>query len=311
MRLVLGGAGFIGSAMVRVLGEAVVFDALTYAGRRENLEDVRHVFVQGDILDRRALEEVVKKYEPDVVFNFAAQTHVDRSIVDPEPFVRTNVEGTVNVLELARTHKFRYVHVSTDEVYGEQEAAEGAPLRPSSPYSASKAAADMFVHAYVRTYGVDALIVRPSNNYGPRQFPEKLIPKSLLRLLKGLEVPLYGDGMQVRDWIYVEDTVKVIARLADEGASGKVYNIPGGQLATNMEVVNIVGEIVGVEPNVRFVGDRPGHDRFYRMSTSLKYDVTPLREGLRRTVEWYLANRWWWEPLVQDRYYGSDEAWRS
>ena len=276
MQLILGGAGFIGSAMTRTLRNPVVYDALTYAGRRENLNDVEHVFVKGDILDIRSLETVIEEYRPEVVFNFAAQTHVDRSIADPHPFIQTNVQGTVNILELARRHHFRYVHVSTDEVYGEQEASETSPLRPSSPYSASKAAADMFVLAYVRTYGVDAFIVRPSNNYGPRQFPEKLIPKSLLRMLEGKEVPIYGDGKQVRDWIYVEDTARIIASLADKGEAGRVYNIPGGQLATNIEIVNAIAEIVGVEPKLKFVADRPGHDRFYRMTTTLKYEVCLL-----------------------------------
>lgn len=311
MQLILGGAGFIGSAMTRTLHNPVVYDALTYAGRRENLNDVEHVFVKGDILDIRSLETVIEEYRPEVVFNFAAQTHVDRSIADPQPFIQTNVQGTVNILELARRHHFRYVHVSTDEVYGEQEADEASPLRPSSPYSASKAAADMFVLAYVRTYGVDAFIVRPSNNYGPRQFPEKLIPKSLLRMLAGKEVPIYGDGKQVRDWIHVEDTARIIASLMDRGEAGRVYNIPGGQLATNIEIVSAIAEIAGVEPKLKFVADRPGHDRFYRMTTTLKYEVTPLREGLRKTVRWYLDNKWWWEPLLQDKFYGEDESWRS
>jgi len=209
--LVIGGTGFIGSAFVRLLDNAVVFDALTYAGRRENLEGVKHTFVLGDVCSEK-LYETIERFKPQVVVNFAAQTHVDRSIAQPEHFVKTNVLGVLNVLEASRKWEFKYAHISTDEVYGEQEANEESCLSPSSPYAASKGCGDLFVKAYVRTYGVDAFIIRPSNNFGPRQYPEKFVPKAIIRTLLGLHVPIYGDGRQQRDWIYVEDTARVILR---------------------------------------------------------------------------------------------------
>ncbi|MCY0860791.1 MAG: dTDP-glucose 4,6-dehydratase [Sulfolobaceae archaeon] len=315
--VVLGGAGFIGSAFVRELNKRgvkpIVFDALTYAGRLENLKDVDHIFVKGDIRDVNALDRLLSN-GVDVVVNFAAETHVDRSIYSPKDFVETNVLGVLNVLEASRKYDFKYVHISTDEVYGDEQCADdNAPLKPSSPYSASKASADLFVKAYVRTYGVKAMIVRPSNNYGPRQFPEKLIPKTIIRTLLDLPVPIYGDGKQERDWIYVEDTARIIADMIVNSAkwNGEVYNLPGKQTVTNMELVKMIGEIMGKEVKVKFVEDRPGHDRRYCMEPSIGYEVTPLREGLRRTVEWYLENRWWWEPLIGDKFFKDDVPWRG
>lgn len=312
--LVIGGAGFIGSSLVRELSgeeEVVVYDLLTYAGRVENLQGVKHVLVKGDVASQE-LHEVVEKYSPSTVINLAAETHVDRSIYSPENFVRTNVFGALNVLEAARKFDFRYVHVSTDEVYGEECADEGAPLNPSSPYSASKAGADLLVKAYVRTYSLDAFIVRPSNNYGPRQYPEKMIPKAVIRTLLGMSVPVYGDGKQERDWIYVEDTAKLISRLTREGRKGEVYNLPGNNVVTNLELLRTLQEVMGVEVRLKFVSDRPGHDRRYCMrNTKLNYTTTPLREGLERTVRWYRENSWWWEPLIKDRFFLEDEPWRG
>ncbi|QKR00838.1 dTDP-glucose 4,6-dehydratase [Metallosphaera tengchongensis] len=314
--VVLGGAGFIGSAFVREVNRRgvtpTVFDALTYAGRTENLVGTGHALVRGDVRDPQALDKVLSG-NVDVVVNFAAETHVDRSIYSPRGFVETNVLGVLNVLEASRKYDFKYVHVSTDEVYGDGRCAdEDAALNPSSPYSASKASADLFVKAYVRTYGVKAIVVRPSNNYGPRQYPEKMIPKVIIRTLSGLPVPIYGDGRQERDWIYVEDTVRTMADVMEGSArwGGEVYNLPGGQPVTNLELVRTIGEVMGREVKVKFVEDRPGHDRRYCMEPSLEYKVMPLREGLSRTVEWYLQNRWWWEPLLDDKFFRDEAPWR-
>ncbi|QIW24516.1 dTDP-glucose 4,6-dehydratase [Sulfolobus sp. S-194] len=312
--MVLGGAGFIGSAFVRELNKRgikpLIYDLLTYAGRLENLKDTDYEFVKGDIRDER-LHEVIADYKPDVVVNFAAETHVDRSIYKPQDFLTTNVFGVVNVLEASRRYNFNYVHISTDEVYGEDCADENSPLNPSSPYSASKASADLFVRAYVRTYNIKAIIVRPSNNFGPRQFPEKFIPKAIIRTWLGLHVPVYGDGKQERDWIFVEDTTRIIADLLEKAEwRGEVYNIPGKQRVSNLDLLKMLGEVMGKEIRIRFVSDRPGHDRRYCMNTRLKYEVTPLKDGLRRTYEWYLENEWWWRPLIVDKFFKEDEPWK-
>ena len=309
---VLGGAGFIGSAFVRELNKRgirpLVVDLLTYAGRLENLKDTDHEFVKADVRDQ-SIHEVLK--EVDVVVNFAAETHVDRSIYKPQDFVTTNVLGTINVLEAARRFGFKYAHISTDEVYGEECGDEDSPLNPSSPYSASKASADLFVKAYVRTYKVKAIILRPSNNYGPRQFPEKFIPKAIIRTLLGLHVPVYGDGKAERDWIFVEDTARIIADLLDRAEwKGEVYNIPGKQRVTNLDLLKLLGEVMGKEIKIKFVSDRPGHDRRYCMNTRLSYETTPLKEGLRKTYEWYLENEWWWRPLIAEKFFKEDEPWR-
>ena len=309
MILVTGGAGFIGSAFVRIVDNPVVYDALTYSGRLENLQGVPHTFIKGDIRDKEKLEKVVNDYGIDIIVNFAAESHVDRSISDPGTFL-VNVEGVVNLLNICRKYGIRLVHISTDEVYGEREnATEDSPLNPSSPYAASKAAGDLFIKAYVRTYGVDAIIIRPSNNYGPRQYPEKFIPKTIIRTLLGLEVPIYGDGSQVRDWIYVEDTVRLIKDLMKNGKSGEIYNLPGNNHITNLELVKLIGKIMNKEVKIKFVKDRPGHDRLYSMKSKLKYEVTPLEEGLRKTIEWYINNEWWWRGLINDRYFKLDEPW--
>jgi dTDP-glucose 4,6-dehydratase len=309
---VLGGAGFIGSAFVRELNKRgirpLVVDLLTYAGRLENLKDTDHEFVRADVRDQ-SIHEILK--QADLVVNFAAETHVDRSIYKPQDFVITNVLGTINVLEVARRFGFKYVHISTDEVYGEECGDEDSPLNPSSPYSASKASAGLFVKAYVRTYKVKAVILRPSNNYGPRQFPEKFILKIIIRTLLGLHVPIYGDGKQERDWIFVEDTARIIADLLERAEwKGEVYNIPGKQTVSNLELVKLLSEVMGKEVRIKFVSDRPGHDRRYCMNTRLSYETTPLKEGLRKTYEWYLENEWWWRPLIAEKFFKEDEPWR-
>lgn len=311
--IIIGGAGFIGSAFVREVNKRgikpIVVDLLTYAGRKENLIGTEHEFIRADVRSEE-IHDIVKN--SDIVVNFAAETHVDRSIYRPQDFVTTNVLGVVNLLEAARKYDFKYVHISTDEVYGEECADEDSPLKPSSPYSASKASADLFVKAYVRTYGIKAIIVRPSNNYGPRQFPEKLIPKAIIRTFLNMHVPIYGDGRAERDWIYVEDTVRIIYDIIERSEwRGEVYNIPGGQRYSVLDVIKMIGEIMGKEVKVKFVGDRPGHDRRYCMTTKLKYEVTPLKEGLRKTVEWYLNNRWWWEDLIKDKFFTEDEPWKE
>jgi dTDP-glucose 4,6-dehydratase len=309
---VLGGAGFIGSAFVRELNKRgirpIVVDLLTYAGRLENLKGTDHEFIKADIRDQ-SIHEILRQV--DLVVNFAAETHVDRSIYKPQDFVTTNVLGVINVLETARRLDFKYVHISTDEVYGEECGDEDSPLNPSSPYSASKASADLFVKAYVRTYNVKAIIVRPSNNFGPRQFPEKFIPKAIIRTLLGSHVPVYGDGKQERDWIFVEDTARIIADLLDEVKwKGEVYNILGKQRVSNLELIKLLSEVMGKEIRIKFVSDRPGHDRRYCMSTRLSYQVTPLKEGLRKTCEWYVNNEWWWRPLIDDKFFKEDEPWK-
>ncbi|WP_016730708.1 dTDP-glucose 4,6-dehydratase [Saccharolobus islandicus] len=312
---VLGGAGFIGSAFVRELNKRgirpIIIDLLTYAGRVENLKDTDHEFIKADIRDQK-LHDILREYKVEVVINFAAESHVDRSIYKPQDFVTTNVLGTINVLEAARRFNFNYVHISTDEVYGEECGDESSPLNPSSPYSASKASADLFVKAYVRTYSVNAIIVRPSNNFGPRQFPEKLIPKAIIRTFLGLHVPIYGDGKQERDWIFVEDTARIIADLIDKAEwRREVYNIPGKQRVSNLELVKLLSEVMGKEVRIKFVSNRPGHDRRYCMNTKLSYEVTPLKEGLRKTYEWYISNEWWWRPLIDDKFFKEDEPWKS
>ncbi|ACP37434.1 dTDP-glucose 4,6-dehydratase [Saccharolobus islandicus] len=314
--MVLGGAGFIGSAFVRELNsrkiKPLVFDLLTYAGRLENLSGTDYDFVKGDIRDSK-LHDVIASFRPEIIVNFAAETHVDRSIYKPQDFVTTNILGTVNILEALRLYNFKYVHVSTDEVYGEECADENSPLNPSSPYSASKASADLLVKSYVRTYNVEAIIVRPSNNYGPRQFPEKFIPKTIIRTLLGLHVPIYGDGKQERDWIYVEDTAKIIADLLSKAEwKGNVYNLPGGQRVTNIEIIKLLEEIMNRKIEVRFVSDRPGHDKRYCMiNTKLRYTSTTLADGLRKVYEWYINNRWWWESLISNKFFREDEPWKT
>lgn len=318
--LVTGGAGFIGSNYVRHVlrehpaDEVVVLDKLTYAGRLENLADVsenpRFTFVHGAIEDREAVDAALA--DCDAVVNFAAESHVDRSIEDPEAFITTDVIGTHVLLEAARAAGVgRYLQVSTDEVYGSIEEGsftETSPIDPSSPYSASKAGGDMLVQAYFRTYGMPALICRASNNYGPYQYPEKLIPLCILNALAGDKLPVYGDGMQVRNWLHVEDHCSGIDTVLREGAEGEVYNIGGPDECPNIEVVRRILELTGRDESlIEHVTDRPGHDRRYSLSSdktrSLGWEAkVRFDEGLAQTVEWYREHEEWWAPIRSGEY---------
>jgi dTDP-glucose 4,6-dehydratase len=320
--LVTGGAGFIGSHFVELLlrtypdVEVITLDKLTYAGTLDNLravmDDPRHRFVQGDVTRRADVEAVLPGVQ--WVFHFAAETHVDRSLYDPGRFLETDVWGTFEVLEAARRHGVEgFVHVSTDEVYGSVDeglAHEQAPLEPSSPYSASKAAADRLAHAYAVTFGLPVLIVRPCNAYGPRQFPEKLIPFFIVRALQDQPLPLYGDGQNVRDWLYVEDLCEAIRVVAERGTFGTVYNIGAGNLLPNIEVAHRILALLGKPTSlIRRVPDRPGHDRRYAMDWGRIRRLgwrpeTDFDRGLRVTVEWYRTHPERWQNLE------SDEAFR-
>ncbi len=319
MRLmVTGGAGFIGSTYVRRhLGEhpddeIVVLDKLTYAGRRENLAGVdegRLGFVEGDIADREAVARAIEGC--DAVVNFAAESHVDRSIEDPGAFIQTDVYGTFVLLEAARDAGIRHLQISTDEVYGSIEEGsftESSPIEPSSPYSASKAGGDLIVGAFQRTYGADALIVRASNNYGPRQHPEKLIPLIVLNALAGDRLPVYGDGMQVRNWLFTEDFAAAIDVVLAKGEAGEVYNVGGPQELPNIEVIKTILELTGRDESlIDYVTDRLGHDRRYSLASERtealgwKAEVD-FTEGIRRTVEWYRDNESWWGPIRSGEY---------
>jgi len=308
--LVTGGAGFIGSQFVRRLAaashEVVVLDKLTYAGNRANLEGIAHEFHEGDIADPAAVAEAADGCA--AIVNFAAETHVDRSILGPAEFILTDVLGTQVLLDHARSHGLRHVQVSTDEVYGDiapgaAASNEDAPLRPSSPYSASKAGGDLQVLAYVRTYGVDALITRGANTYGPRQYPEKFLPLFITNAFDGLNLPVYGDGRQRREWLHVDDHCAAIQLVLERGAPGEVYNV-GGQERENLDVVRRILDLTGASPDlVRHVEDRPGHDRRYAVDSSKLRALgwTPSRSfdggGLEETVEWYREHRAWWEPI--------------
>jgi dTDP-glucose 4,6-dehydratase len=315
--LVTGAAGFIGSTYVRLVlsrgeDEIVVLDKLTYAGRRENLADVedRIEFVEGAIEDRALVREVTEGC--DAVVNFAAESHVDRSIADQDAFARTHVIGTSVLLDAAREHGVgRYLQVSTDEVYGSIERGsftETSPLNPSSPYSATKAAGDLLVAAHVHTYGMEAVICRGSNNYGPRQYPEKLIPLCVLNALAGDALPVYGDGHQVRNWLYVEDFAAAIDLVLRSGLPGEVYNVGGPDETANIDVVRrILAAADRDESLIEYVTDRPGHDRRYSLSSAKVRELgwEPSRrfsEGLQQTVEWYRDNEWWWGPIRSGEY---------
>jgi dTDP-glucose 4,6-dehydratase len=318
--LVCGGAGFIGSAFVRrglardPEREIVVFDALTYAGNLDNLaavaDDPRYTFVHGDIRDRAAVEAAIDAAGGvDAIVNFAAETHVDRSILDPDAFLTTDVLGTHTLLEVVRARGIaRMVQVSTDEVYGSiatGSACETDALAPTSPYSASKAGGDLQVLASFATYGTPAIITRGSNTYGPYQYPEKLIPLFVTNALEGEPLPLYGDGMNVRDWLHVDDHADGIEAALQHGAPGHVYNIGGGNERTNREITTIILDELGQEWDamVRPVADRPGHDRRYSISCGKAraelgwQPVVPFEEGLRETIRWYRDNPAWWTKI--------------
>jgi len=318
--LVCGGAGFIGSTFarqrVREHGDHVtVLDKLTYAGREENfhdlLDDPGFRFVRGAIEDPEAVSAAIDAGTPEAIVNFAAETHVDRSIAEPDAFVSTHALGTYVLLEAAREHNLRYVQVSTDEVYGSIEDGtftEQSPLAPSSPYSATKAGADLLVLSYFHTYGLPATICRGSNNYGPYQYPEKLIPLMVLNALHGDSLPVYGDGMQVRNWIHSTDFAAAIGHVLEHGQPGEVYNAGGPDEEANMTVVRRIIELTAAaESQIEHVTDRPGHDRRYSLSSEkvralgwsprVRFD-----EGLEQTVAWYRDNAWWWEPIRSGEY---------
>ena len=311
---VTGGAGFIGSAFVRLTIKAgadhvLTFDALTYAGNLENLEAVagntRHEFVRGDIRDAAVVQRTLAEFRPDAIVHFAAESHVDRSILSPKPVVDTNVIGTFTMLEAARAQKIeRFVHISTDEVYGSiaspAEADEDYPLRPSSPYSASKAGSDLLALSYFTTYKLPVIVTRASNNYGPYQFPEKLIPLMISNALEDRPLPIYGDGMQVRDWLHVDDHCRAVAAVLQKGRSGQIYNIGGSRALPNIEVVRKILAATGKsESLLQPVADRPGHDRRYAISSEKVERDTGWRPavefeaGLQRTVEWYRSHTDW------------------
>jgi dTDP-glucose 4,6-dehydratase len=314
--LVCGAAGFIGSTFVELRvrehgDDVTVLDALTYAGRRENLREVESDirFVQGAIQDPEAVAGAIGDAE--AIVNFAAETHVDRSIADPFAFSVTNGAGTHVLLEAARERGLRYVQVSTDEVYGSIETGsftEASPLQPSSPYSATKTGADLLVLSYYHTYGLETLVARGSNNYGPRQYPEKLIPLMILNAFAGDRLPVYGDGRNVRNWLYVEDFGRGIGHVLTHGRPGEVYNCGGPDECENLEVVRRILELTGADASlIEYVTDRPGHDRRYSLSSEKLAELgwraqTRFAEGLRRTVEWYRDNAWWWEPIRSGAY---------
>ena len=311
--LITGGAGFIGSCFARYMlnkhqdYKIINLDALTYAGNIENLSDVKdnpnYSFVKGNICDKNLIVELTK--DVDAIINFAAETHVDNSISNPNIFIETNVVGTLNLLEAAKNNKVeRYLQVSTDEVYGslgkDGYFTERTPISPNSPYSASKASADMLVRAYNKTYNVPTLITRCSNNYGPYQYPEKLIPFFISKLLRGEKIPLYGDGQNVRDWLYVYDHTSAIDTVLHKGKTGEVYNVGGHNEKTNIEITKLILENMGKDESmIEYVKDRPGHDRRYAIDNSKitnelgwKPSKT-FEEGIKDTINWYLENQDW------------------
>jgi dTDP-glucose 4,6-dehydratase len=329
--LVAGGAGFIGSNFIRYIlashddWQVVNVDKLTYAGNLANLEDVgndeRYRFSRADICDAKEIESIVAEGEPDAIVNFAAETHVDRSIEDPSLFLRTNVLGAQVLLDAARKHGVaRFVQISTDEVYGSLGAtgkfSEDSPLRPNSPYAASKTAADLLVRSYFKTYGLPAIVTRCSNNYGPYQFPEKIIPFFVTLLKQDKQVPVYGDGMNVRDWIHVDDHSRAVEAVLLRGKPGEVYNVGGGNERTNIEITKLLLAAMGKpESFLKFVPDRPGHDRRYAIDdTKIRTGLgvsprVPFEEGIRETVRWYLENEPWWRAVQSGEYLSFFDRW--
>jgi dTDP-glucose 4,6-dehydratase len=327
---VTGGCGFIGSHFVRLLcaegtGRVINLDKLTYAGNLENLADIpekNYQFVRGDIADSELVGRILREERPWAIVNFAAESHVDRSILDSSPFLQTNINGVQVVLEAIRKYPVeRFVQISTDEVYGDREAkepsTEESPLNPSSPYAASKAAADFLCLSYRRTYGLPVLITRSSNNYGPFQFPEKLLPLIIRNALSGIKLPVYGDGGQVRDWIYVKDNCQAILAVLNKGEPGSVYNIGTGEERTNLDVVRMTCDGLAQEAgldlrqlgdSIEFVKDRPGHDRRYALNTGkIRRELgwaplTTFESGLRDTIHWYLEKKDWVSRVTSGEY---------
>lgn len=324
--LVTGGAGFIGSNFIlywlkKYKNDRIInLDKLTYAGNLENLKSVEnnenYKFIKGDICDAKLVNEIMERYDIDIIVHFAAESHVDRSILDPSPFIKTNVVGTYTLLEAALKHKVRFHHISTDEVFGslsldsKEKFNENTPYAPRSPYAASKASADHLVRAYYHTYNLPVTISNCSNNFGPYQFPEKLIPLAITNILEGKNVPIYGDGLYVRDWLFVEDHCTAIDAIINQGRIGETYLIGGmTEDIPNIEVVRKILDIMGKDESmIEFVKDRPGHDRKYRIDWSKinkelgwhpKYDFD---EALKLTVDWYIKNQDWWKKIKTGEY---------
>jgi len=309
--LVTGGAGFIGSAFVRQAvkegWDVAVLDALTYAGDLERLKEVdgKYKFYHVNLVERKVVFEVLEDFRPEVVVHFAAESHVDRSLLDPLRFIRSNVEGTLNLLDASRQFKVeRFINISTDEVYGElgDEGyfTEESPLNPNSPYSVSKAGADTLGRAYYRTYKLPVITVRPSNNYGPWQYPEKLIPVIILKALRDEPIPVYGNGMNIRQWLYIEDCAEAVIKIVKNGKEGEIYNVAGPEEKRNIEVVKTILRLMNKpESLIKFVKDRPGHDYRYAMKAEkIKRELSwepkvGFEEGISKTVEWYLNHIDW------------------
>ncbi|MED4269190.1 dTDP-glucose 4,6-dehydratase [Geobacillus stearothermophilus] len=322
--LVTGGAGFIGSNFIRYMlnkyrdYRIVNYDLLTYAGNLESLQDVqtneRYVFVRGDICNAQLVDYIVKTYHIDVIVNFAAESHVDRSISNPCAFVQTNVLGTQVLLDIAKSNQIqKYVQISTDEVYGSLGETgyftEETPLAPNSPYSASKASADLLVRAYHETYGLNVNITRCSNNYGPYQFPEKLIPLIITNAIEGKDIPIYGDGQNVRDWLHVKDHCSAIDLVIHRGKSGEIYNIGGHNERTNNEIVHFIVEKLGASKSlIKYIADRPGHDRRYaidptKITTELGWEPKyTFDKGIEETIQWYIDHVDWWRQMKAGEY---------
>lgn len=316
--MVTGGAGFIGSAFVRLLVrlgyKVCVIDKLTYAGDLRRLNDVLNdiAFYQADVQNEEFMSYIFKRERPDIIVHFAAETHVDRSILSPDEFLKTNIMGTKVLMDLSlRLHKIRkFINISTDEVYGEIKQGnfhEDSPLSPNSPYAVSKASQDMLGRAYHRTYDLPVITLRISNNYGPFQHPEKLIPLSIYKALMNQKIPLYGDGLNVREWLYVEDCAEAILQVMEKGRVGEIYNIGSGEEKTNLEVVKIILDVLNKDYHlIEFVRDRPGHDYRYALSTEkIKIDIgwTPkvrFRDGIEKTIEWYIKHMYFLTDKAKD-----------